>query len=79
MIKAKLTLCGEGAAEVAGALQPDNLPNMALRTEGDCLVFEFRTEKIGTLLSTADDLLMNLKVAEETLEASEKRSIQKRI
>jgi hypothetical protein len=70
LIKARLTLCGEGAADVAGALQPDNLPNMDLSTEGDYLIFEFCTEKIGTLLSTTDDLLMNLKVAEETLETS---------
>jgi len=49
LIKARLTLYGEGAADVARALQPDNLPNMDLRTEGDCLIFEFCTEKIGTL------------------------------
>jgi len=70
LIKTKLTLCGDGAANVAGAIQPDNLPNMDLSTEGDCLIFEFCTEKIGTLLSTTDDILMNLKVAEETLETS---------
>ena len=70
MIKARLAFCSENVAEVAGALQPDNLPNMGLETKEDCLIFEFRTEKIGTLLSTADDILMNLRVAEETLEAS---------
>jgi hypothetical protein len=70
LIKARLTLYGEGAADVARALQPDNLPNMDLRTDGDCLIFEFCTEKIGTLLSTADDILMNLKVAEEILQTS---------
>ncbi len=67
MIRAKLAFQGEDAGIVARSLEPDNLPEMLLQVEGQCMSLEFRVEKVGTLLSTADDLLMNIKVAEETL------------
>ncbi len=44
---------------------------MKLEIEVDCLRLEFSVERIGTLLSTIDDLLMNIKVAEETLVSAE--------
>jgi len=58
---------------VARSIEPDNLPNMHLQVTEDYLSLEFSTEKIGTLLSTIDDLLMNLKIAEETLLSLEER------
>ena len=73
MIKSKIMLCGPNAKELAEAIEPDNLPNMSLKTEGNCLFLEFSVERIGTLLSTIDDLLMNMKVAEETLVSVEER------
>lgn len=73
MIKARLALCGEAAGMVAAAIEPDNLPNMTLLAEDDRMLLEFSTEKIGTLLSTVDDLLMNIKIAEETQYCTEER------
>ncbi|RQW80289.1 MAG: hypothetical protein EHM14_05410 [Methanothrix sp.] len=67
MISAKLIFRGKGAENAARSLEPDNLPNMQMQAEDDRLCLQFSTEKIGTLLSTVDDILMNLKIAEETL------------
>jgi len=55
------------------AIEPDNLPNMHLQTKCERLRLEFSTEKIGTLLSTVDDLLMNIKIAQETIVSAEER------
>ncbi len=67
MMRAKLAFCGQHAEVVARSLDPDNLPGMKLETSGDVLKIEFSAEKIGTLLATADDLLMNIKIAEDIL------------
>ncbi len=58
---------------MAEAVKPDNLPNMSLKIDADCLCLQFSTEKIGTLLSTVDDLLMNIKIAEETQSCTEEK------
>jgi len=73
MIRARLVFRGREAEAAAKAVEPDNLPNMALDVEADRLTLQFSTEKIGTLLSTVDDLLMNIKIAEETLKITEER------
>jgi hypothetical protein len=63
-----------GNAEVLGqAIGPDNLPEMVMKAEGENLRFDFKVQKIGTLLATLDDLLMNLRIAEETLVCGEER------
>lgn len=66
-----MMLCGPNAEEVARSIEPDNLSNMKLEIEESRLCLEFSVERIGTLLSTIDDLLMNIKVAEETLVSAE--------
>ena len=73
MIRARLIFWGMQAEPVARAIEPDNLPNMSLQIDADRLCLQFSTEKIGTLLSTVDDLLMNIKIAEETLTCTEER------
>ncbi|MDD1722663.1 MAG: hypothetical protein LUQ30_03740 [Methanothrix sp.] len=73
MIRARLFFWGREAEAAARAVEPDNLPNMILESEAGQLSLRFSTEKIGTLLSTVDDLLMNLKIAEETLRVAEDR------
>ena len=73
MIRARLVFHGREAGAVAKAVEPDNLPNMILDVEADRLALQFSTEKIGTLLSTVDDLLMNIKIAEETVKITEER------
>ncbi|HUS74937.1 MAG TPA: KEOPS complex subunit Pcc1 [Methanothrix sp.] len=73
MIRAHMVFWGEQAEPVARAVEPDNLPNMDLQIDADCFCLEFSTEKIGTMLSTVDDLLMNIKIAEEALTCTEER------
>jgi hypothetical protein len=44
---------------------------MHLCAAAERMSLEFSTEKIGTMLSTVDDLLINIKIAEETLISAE--------
>jgi len=73
MIRASMIFWGEEAEPVARAIEPDNLPNMSLQIDANRLCLQFSTEKIGTMLSTVDDLLMNIKIAEQTLSCTEER------
>ncbi|MCK9564935.1 MAG: hypothetical protein M0Q43_02665 [Methanothrix sp.] len=73
MTWSRLTFWGKQAEDVAKAIEPDNLPNMSLVIDAERLCLQFSTEKIGTLLATVDDLLMNIKVAEETISCTEER------
>lgn len=73
MTMARLTFWGKQSEIVAIAVKPDNLPNMSLQIDADSFSMQFSTEKIGTLLSTVDDLLMNIKIAEETQSCAEER------
>ncbi|MHC1631749.1 MAG: KEOPS complex subunit Pcc1 [Methanotrichaceae archaeon] len=67
MMRARFVFCGKHADEIARSLEPDNLPGMELKVAGEEFGIEFSAEKIGTLLATADDLLMNIKIAENIL------------
>lgn len=73
MIRALLTFQGKDAETIGRAISPDNLPEMVMKAEEEDLSFEFSVQKIGTMLATLDDLLMNLKVAEDTLICGEER------
>jgi hypothetical protein len=73
MIAARLTFQGKDAGTLGRAIGPDNLHEMDMKAEGEHLKFEFSVQKIGTMLATLDDLLMNLKIAEETLVCGEER------
>ncbi|MFZ2377614.1 MAG: KEOPS complex subunit Pcc1 [Methanothrix sp.] len=76
MIHAHLVLLGEGGEDmekVGRAIEPDNLPNMNLLIDELCLRLQFSIEKPGTLLTTMDDLLMNIKIAREMLSVAEER------
>lgn len=68
MMRAKLLFEGEMAADVARSLDPDNLPGMNVEVRDGVFEVEFSAEKVGTLLATADDLIMNIKIAEDLLE-----------
>jgi hypothetical protein len=71
MIRAKITFEGLHAEEIGRAVLPDNLPEMVMKAQEQTLTIEFCAQKIGTMLATLDDLLMNLKVAEETVICAE--------
>ena len=67
MMRAKLLFEGEMAGDVALSLDPDNLPGMKVVVRDGEFEVEFSAEKVGTLLATADDLIMNIKIAEDLL------------
>jgi hypothetical protein len=71
MMRARLVFFGPYAEKIAQALEPDNLPGMSMAARGGRLALEFSSEKMGTLLATLDDLLMNIKIAEETFVSAE--------
>jgi len=73
MMSAKLTFQGKEAEALGLAIGPDNLPEMVMKADGESLNFEFSVQKIGTMLATLDDLLMNLKIAEEILVCGDER------
>ncbi len=73
MMGARLTFQGKEAEALGRAIGPDNLSEMVMKAEGESLNFEFSVQKIGTMLATLDDLLMNLKIAEEILVCGDER------
>jgi len=56
------------AASIAKSLAPDNLKNMKTEVSDFSAIIYIETEKITSLIATVDDLLMNVKIAEEVLE-----------
>lgn len=71
MIYVKLIFSGTDVQEISKALEPDNLPSMRVNVHDDEMAIELSADRIGTVLSTVDDLLMNIKVAEEAIGSSE--------
>lgn len=55
----------ESAARILQALSPDNLRSMESEISNDRVAVRFSSEKIGSLLATVDDFLMNVKIGEE--------------
>jgi len=47
------------------ALAPDNLSNMKMESIGATLTIEVSAPRLGTLINTVDDLLMNVKIASD--------------
>jgi hypothetical protein len=50
---------------IAAALRPDNLTSMETRAEGDRVVTMITGTKIGSVIASVDDYLMNLAIAED--------------
>jgi hypothetical protein len=55
----------ESAARILRALSPDNLRSMESAITDQRVAVRFSSEKIGSLLATVDDFLMNVKIGEE--------------
>jgi len=68
MIRARIRFEGDAAGAVARSLDPDNLAGMNVEVGDGKFEVEFFAEKAGTILATADDLIMNIKIAEDMLE-----------
>jgi len=62
----------ESAARILQALSPDNLRNMESEISNQKVAVRFHAEKIGSLLATVDDFLMNLKIGEGVEQALKK-------
>lgn len=76
-IKGKLVFKGENAGElistIARSLEPDNPSEIKTLTDENSATVVFTAEKIGTLLSSVDDYLMNAKVAEDVIKSAKKK------
>ncbi len=70
-IKGKLTLKSEKADElvnvIAQSLAPDNVSGMKTIVDGDSVTVMFEGDKVGTILASVDDYLMNAKIASDML------------
>jgi hypothetical protein len=55
----------KSVARILQALSPDNLKSMKNEITGEKVAVRFSSEKIGSLLATVDDFLMNVKIGEE--------------
>jgi hypothetical protein len=60
------------AARILKALSPDNLRSMESEISDGRVAVLFHSEKIGSLLATVDDFLMNVKIGEGIEQALEK-------
>jgi len=67
-IKAKIEISGARAVLVAKSLMPDNMNNMKTVIKENRVATYLEAEKIGSLIATVDDYLMNAKAAQEVVE-----------
>lgn len=70
-IKGRLTFKGENAGElvniIAQSLAPDNVSEMETVVDENSITVIFSADKIGTILASVDDYLMNAKIASDML------------
>ncbi len=67
-IKAKIKLSGANAILMAIALIPDNMNNMETVIAEKSVETHFEASKIGSLIASVDDYLMNANVARDMIE-----------
>jgi len=63
----------EFAEMIVRALEPDNLDNMYTTITKDNISMEIKTEKIGSLIATVDDYLINAKIAEDIVKKTKQK------
>ncbi len=65
-VRGKLTIKCENAGEmisvIARSLSPDNVSGIKTDVDKDSAIVTFSTDKIGTMLSSVDDYLMNANI-----------------
>ncbi|HWR24959.1 MAG TPA: KEOPS complex subunit Pcc1 [Methanosarcina sp.] len=62
----------KSAIKILQALSPDNLKSMESEIRNERVAVRFHSEKIGSLLATVDDFLMNVKIGEGVEQTLEK-------
>ena len=67
-IKAKIEISGENADLVAYPVMHDNMESMRTVVKNKSAVTYFEADKIGSLIASVDDYLMNAKVARDIVE-----------
>jgi hypothetical protein len=67
-IKAKIEISEANADLVAIPMMPDNMDNMNTVIKEKGAVTYFEADKIGSLIASVDDYLMNAKVAQDMAE-----------
>ena len=67
-IKAKIKISGANADLVANPLMQDNMNNMKTVIKEKSAVTYFEADKIGSVIASVDDYLMNAKVAQDMVE-----------
>jgi len=76
-VKGKLTIKCENAGEIvsilARSLSPDNVSGIRTEVDNDSATVTFSADKIGTMLSSVDDYLMNAKIAWDIIEKINKK------
>ena len=77
-IRGKIVMKSENAPEVAEmitrSIEPDNLKNITTEYGEKSVTTYFEAEKIGTLIATVDDYIMNARIADDILKAVEKNN-----
>lgn len=70
-IRGRLVFKGEKAGDLASiiaqSLAPDNVPDMKTVIDGNSATVIFSGDKVGTILASVDDYLMNAKIASDML------------
>lgn len=67
-IKGKLIFRSDSAVDIiARSLAPDNVAEIETSVDENSVTVVFRADKIGTMLSSIDDYLMNAKIAGDIL------------
>lgn len=70
-IEGKLIFKSEKAGElvslIARSLAPDNVTEMETVVEDNKATVKFKGSKVGTILSSVDDYLMNAKIASDMI------------
>ena len=69
MVKCRARLSVEScdARLIAQAIGADNLPYVKTRFEGGFVITDVEVDSVGSLLVTLDDILVNIKVANDVL------------
>jgi len=67
-IKARIKISGANAVLVAIPLMQDNMNNMETVIEEKSVETHFEATKIGSLIASVDDYLMNANVARDMIE-----------
>jgi len=69
-IEGTITTVHPRAYCIAAALRPDNLLSMETRAEGGRVITTINGTKMGSVIASVDDYLMNLAIAEEACSLS---------